>query len=98
MPVLKSFDTMSLAKIATLFGVVVGLVMGIFYGIIATVIGIHRGFALGAFAGIALVIIMPVLGAVCGFISGVVHAFLYNVFAQWVGGVSLEFQQEQTPK
>jgi predicted PurR-regulated permease PerM len=93
MPILKSVDMMSLAKIATLFGVVVGLVMGIFYWVIAAAIGIHRGFAIGAIAGIALVIIMPILGAVCGFISGVVHAFLYNVFAKWVGGVNLEFQQ-----
>jgi hypothetical protein len=93
MPILKSVDIMSLAKITTLFGVVIGLVMGIFYGIVATVIGIHRGFALGAIAGIALVFIMPILGAVCGFISGVVHAFLYNVFAKWVGGINLEFQQ-----
>jgi hypothetical protein len=90
MPILKSVDIMSLAKIATLFGVVVGLVAAI----IAAVTGIHRGFVtVGAFAGIALIIIMPFLGAVCGFISGVVHAFLYNVFAKWVGGVNLEFQQ-----
>jgi hypothetical protein len=93
MPILKSVDIMSLAKIATLFGVVVGVVMGIFYGVIAAMVGIHRGFAIGAIAGIALVFIMPILGAVCGFISGVVHAFLYNVFAKWVGGVNLEFQQ-----
>ena len=93
MPVVKSIDVMSLAKIMTLFGVVVGLVLGIFYGIIAASVGIHRGFPIIAVAGIALVVIMPILGAVFGFISGVVHAFLYNVFAKWVGGVNLEFQQ-----
>ena len=90
MPMLKSVDLMSLAKINTLFGVVFGLVGAI----IAAVIGFHRGFVtVGAFAGIALIILIPFLGAVCGFISGVVHAFLYNVFAKWVGGINLEFQQ-----
>jgi len=66
--------------------------MGVYFGVIAAVIGIHRGFAIGAIAGIVLVIVMPILSAGCGFISGVVHAFLYNVFAKWVGGVNLEFQ------
>jgi hypothetical protein len=36
---------------------------------------------------------MPVFGAIMGFIMGAIHAFLYNVFAGWVGGIGLEFQQ-----
>ena len=45
MPVVKRIDIMSLAKIFTLFGVVVGLVLGIFYGVIATLMGIRHGLA-----------------------------------------------------
>ncbi len=33
------------------------------------------------------------IGVIAGFIGGAIHAFLYNMFAGWVGGINLEFQQ-----
>jgi hypothetical protein len=87
MPILKSIDILSTAKIYGLFGVVIGLVLGIFYGLVAT-----GRFVLG-FGGIALVIVMPILCGVMMFFYSAICAFLYNVFAKWVGGVKLEFQQ-----
>ena len=47
----------------------------------------------GAVSGVAVLIFMPVFGAIMGFITGAIHAFLYNIFAGWVGGINLEFQQ-----
>jgi hypothetical protein len=43
--------------------------------------------------GMALYIILTVFGLIVGFIMGTVHAFLYNAFAVWVGGIRLEFQE-----
>jgi hypothetical protein len=94
MPVLKSIDILSVARIGALFGIVMGFVWGIFYGLLAaSVMGRFAPMWFGAVSGVAILIIMPVFGAIMGFIMGAIHAFLYNVFAGWVGGIGLEFQQ-----
>ena len=70
-----------------------GFVWGIFYGLpVTSVIG-RVGPGWLVVGGMAVLIVMPVLGAVIGFVLGVIHAFLQNVFAGWVGGINLEFSQ-----
>jgi len=65
---------------------------GIFFGTItASRIG-RVAPGIGEVSGVALIVIMPVMGLIAGFIAGAVHAFLYNVFAGWAGGINLEFQ------
>jgi hypothetical protein len=93
MPVVKSVNILSVAKIGALFGIVMGLVWGIFFGTIAASRIGRVAPGIGAVSGVALIVIMPVLGLIAGFIAGAVHAFLYNIFAGWVGGINLEFQQ-----
>jgi len=93
MPVVKSVNIMSVAKIGALFGIVMGLVWGIFLGTMAASRIGRIAPGLGAVSGVAVIIIMPVMGVIAGFIAGAIHAFLYNVFAGWVGGINLEFQQ-----
>ena len=46
-------------------------------------------WGLTAFGGFATFIIMVILGIIGGFILGAVIAFLYNVFAGWIGGVEI---------
>ena len=91
MTVLKHIGVLSLAKIMALIGLVVGLLVGIFWGALFAVAapfmpGYHPFAALGGFA---IVVLCLVLGAVGGFIHGAVVAFLYNVFADWIGGVDV---------
>jgi hypothetical protein len=93
MTVVKSVNILSVAKIGALFGIVMGLVWGIFFGTIAASRIGRIAPGMGAMSGIALIVIMPVMGVIVGFIGGAIHAFLYNVFAGWVGGINLEFQQ-----
>ncbi|MFY9799797.1 MAG: DUF3566 domain-containing protein [Methanoregula sp.] len=93
MPVLHSIDILSVAKIGALFGLVMGIVWGIFYGMLAAAMLGRLAPGFGAFGGIVLLIIMPVCGVIMGFIMGAVHAFLYNVFAGWVGGIRLELKE-----
>jgi hypothetical protein len=93
MPVVKRVDVFSVAKIGALFGLVMGIVWGIFYGMLAAArIGRVAPF-FGAFSGIALLILMPICGILIGCIMGAIHAFLYNVFAGWIGGISVEFKE-----
>ena len=94
MTVVKSVNIPSDAKIGTLFGIVMGPAWGIFYGLLAaSVMGRVAPVWFGAASGVAVLVIMPVLGAIMGFIMGAIHAFLYNVFAGWAGGINLEFGQ-----
>ncbi|HJX56551.1 MAG TPA: DUF3566 domain-containing protein [Methanoregula sp.] len=94
MPVVRSVDILSVAKIVALFGIVMGLVWGIFYGLIAaSMMGRFAPLWFGAGSGVVVLVVMPIFGAIMGFIMGTIHAFLYNIFAGWVGGIKLEFQQ-----
>ena len=93
MPVVQHVDILSLAKIGALFGFVMGIVWGIMYGMLAAAMLGRFAPGFGAVGGIAVLIIMPVCGVIMGFIMGAVHAFLYNVFAGWVGGIRLEFRE-----
>ncbi len=94
MPVLKSVDILSVAKIGALSGPVMEFIRGIFYGLMAAAMSGRFAPGFGAFGGFLLFIIMPVFGVIIGFIMGAVYAFFYNVFAGWVGGINLEFQEK----
>lgn len=93
MPVVQRVDLLSVAKIGALFGLVMGIIGGIFYGMLAAAMLGRFAPGFGALGGIALLIVMPICGIMMGFIMGAVHAFLYNVFAGWVGGIRVEFNE-----
>ena len=93
MPVVQRIDILSVAKIGALFGLVMGIIWGIFYGMLAAAMLGRFAPGFGALGGIALLIVMPIGGIIMGFIMGAVHAFLYNEFAGWVGGIRVEFNE-----
>ncbi|MDD1664939.1 MAG: hypothetical protein LUQ32_06255 [Methanomicrobiales archaeon] len=96
MSVLKHVGVLSVAKITALFGLVFGLVYGIIFAVFASTLLMIMPMAssLGAAGaggvGAVIVVLMAIAGAVGGFIYGAVVAFLYNVFAGWVGGVQVD--------
>jgi len=93
MTVLKHVGVMSMAKITALFGLVAGLIYGILFSTMAAAFAplIPGLGATGAGAlGIFIVVIGAILGLIVGFISGAIQAFLYNVFAGWVGGIQVD--------
>jgi hypothetical protein len=49
--------------------------------------------ALAAGMMVALGIFMPIFYAVFGFIFGIISAAIYNLVAQWVGGIEVEVEQ-----
>ncbi|MEN6443480.1 MAG: DUF3566 domain-containing protein [Methanoregula sp.] len=90
MKVIKSVDIISWAKIHALFGIVFGLFYGIIFAIMGAAIGVSAGMpGVGAF-GLMSIIIFPIMFAIMGFICGAIMAFLYNVFADKIGGIQVE--------
>jgi hypothetical protein len=86
--VLKHVGVLSAAKIMALLGLVFGLIYGAFFSALLPMMpGVSAFAALGA---VALIIGGILFGAIFGFIYGAVVAFLYNVFAGWVGGIQLD--------
>jgi len=98
MSVLKHVGVISLAKIGALFGIIFGLIYGILFSVLAvafvstsTMPGLPGPGPVGAGGLGAVFIVFAIIGgAVGGFIYGAVVAFLYNVFAGWVGGVEID--------
>jgi hypothetical protein len=95
MPVLVHVGVLSVAKISALFGLILGLAWGILLSLFAiasvsVMDGMQGAGGPGAWAGILVILLAALLGAIGGFISGALTAFLYNVFAGWVGGIDLD--------
>lgn len=88
---LKKIKAFSLAKFQAVLLAYVGLLAGILYsfgGLIYDLltIGLNLGTALAFLALIG----MPVIFAVFGFILGLVEAILFNLFANWLGGIEID--------
>lgn len=95
MTVLKHVGVMSLGKIFALFGLIFGLIYGILFAVFAAALAMFMplsslGTAGAGGLGAVMVIVMAIAGLIGGFIYGVIVAFLYNVFAGWVGGVQID--------
>jgi len=50
---------------------------------------------ISAGVGILAIVIMPIAYGLVGFIAGAIGAFLYNLIAGWIGGIEMEFDEEQ---
>jgi len=97
---LKKIGLLSVAKIAGLFGVLYGLVLGIFYSFIysksSTLASLGQQIpAAVTTLGYASIIVMPIILGVAYFVAGIVIALIYNLLAKWLGGVKLEFKEEK---
>ena len=88
MKILKRVGVLSVAKILGLLSAFVGLVVGVIYVLI--------GLAIGPFLPWppwADLIIWPIGYAVLGFVFGAIYAALYNLGADWVGGIEIELDE-----
>jgi len=108
---IRRFGVISVAKIYALLLFVVGLIIGVIYGLIfilfgaaMTAIGPGREAAAGGIStvviGIVMMIGIPIVYGLLGFISGAIGALIYNAVAGIIGGVKFELegvQQEYAP-
>jgi hypothetical protein len=109
---IKRFGVISVAKIYGLLTFIVGLIIGVIYGLFFIIFGA----AMSAFApggrdaaaggigsvvvGIVMMIAIPILYGLLGFISGAIGALIYNITAGVIGGIKFELegvQQEYAP-
>jgi hypothetical protein len=105
--VLKRVDIWSLFKVAFVLYATLGLVAGLFYGLIFMVIGQlgeilgDEGVpGLGFLTGIIGVLAVPVLALLYGILGSIVVAIggvLYNLATRWVGGLRLELDDVAVP-
>ncbi len=90
--IIKRFDVISVGKIYGMLGVIMGAIVGIIFLLLAFI-----GFPLGGASssillGLFSLILYPIFLGIGGFINGVIIAFLYNVAANWIGGVKVDLE------
>lgn len=94
MHTIKSVGVLSVAKITGAIYAVLGLLfLPIF--LVAGIAGAMGGGKLGALGGVGalvLALLFPIFYGAMGFAAGAISGLLYNLFANWVGGIELEVQ------
>ncbi|MBT3940605.1 hypothetical protein HOD83_00525 [Candidatus Woesearchaeota archaeon] len=85
----KKIDVMSLAKIFSLFGIILGFVAGIGIAFISNVSIPNMAFPLPAKFGVAAIVAFPIMYGIMYFICGAITALIYNVLAVKIGGIQV---------
>jgi hypothetical protein len=96
MVVIKRMGVLSVAKIESLIFAFIGLIEGILVSLASSAMkasappDMPLEFQLGVWAIIAL----PIIYWIIGFVFGALGAAIYNLFAKWVGGFEVEFEDK----
>lgn len=100
----KRVGILSVAKIQALLMFVIGLIIGVIYGLVFMIFGAAltalapnaENQALGGVStiviGLIMMIAFPIFYGLLGFIGGAIGAGIYNVAASFVGGIKLELE------
>lgn len=96
MVTVNKLGVLSVAKLSALFFGLIGLVRGIAYAIAyktepASVTYAFAGnptFTFGYWA----ILVFPIIHAALYFVLGALSAWLYNIFARWLGGVDVDLE------
>jgi hypothetical protein len=101
---IRRFNVFSVAKIQGFLGFVIGLLIGVVYGLIFMIFGAAISSlapqadsqALGGVGaivvGLIIMIAVPVFYGILGFIGGAIGALVYNLAAGVVGGLKFELE------
>jgi hypothetical protein len=101
---IRRFGVFSVAKIQGLLAFVIGLIIGVLYGLVFIVFGAAIAAAMPrndaqAFSGIGsvvgglvIMVVVPVFYGILGFVGGAIAALVYNLAAGVVGGVRFELE------
>ena len=104
---IKRFSVFSVAKMQSLLMGVIGLIIGVIYGLIFIFLGAavslvgtrvdepNLGGVPSIVIGVAFMIGMPIFYAILGFIVGCIWALIYNGAAGIVGGIKFELEGVQ---
>jgi hypothetical protein len=103
---IRRFSVFSVAKIQGLLAFVIGLLIGVIYGLIFMIFGAAMsslapqgdsqamGGAGAIVIGIIIMIAVPVFYGLLGFIGGMIGALVYNAAAGIVGGIRFELESD----
>lgn len=103
---IKRFGVLSSAKIYGALMAIMGLIIGVIYGLFlmlfgAAMMSMSRGgsSALGAgassiVAALAMMVMFPVFYGVIGLIAGALGSVIYNLLAKLIGGLEIEIESE----
>jgi len=100
---IKKLGVLSVAKMYAAMAFVISLLIAIPYGLVIIVFSMigassARGdaaFALGGggvVMGLGMMIGLPIIYTIMAFVGGAIGAFVYNIFAGFVGGVEIEVE------
>ncbi|MBI2147532.1 hypothetical protein HYU19_03575 [Candidatus Woesearchaeota archaeon] len=93
--ILKKVGVLSAAKLQGVISAVLGIFVGIIYSIIIFFTFLLQGSALtGLLLGILALIGASIGYGLLGFVFGALGTWLYNVFAEKIGGIELTFEKE----
>ena len=87
---------LSVAKIAGLLGMVIGLIAGALFSLLSlagAAIGAGAGddgAMFGALFGVGAIILLPIFYGCMAFVMTLIQAALFNVAARMIGGVEIE--------
>jgi hypothetical protein len=101
---IKKIGVLSFAKLHTLLGAIVGLILGVLYSFGGLLIDAlvtlgwitsqeTPGLSYGTVLAFGALIGMPAIFAGFGLAVGVIGAILYNLFARWFGGIEIDFKK-----
>ena len=101
---IKRFSVLSVAKMQSLLMFVIGLLIGVIYGLSFMIFGAaisamapsgesQTASGIGTVViGIVIMVAVPITYAILGFIIGCIWAVVYNVAAGVVGGIKFELE------
>lgn len=95
---LKKIGVWPTAKLcAALYGAMYFL-LGLFIWVASFFSGEAERSTLFGIGGVGVIPILTIVGLVAGFLFGAISAFLYNLFAGFIGGVELELEEKTEEK
>ncbi|HEV7681832.1 MAG TPA: hypothetical protein VGO68_06895 [Pyrinomonadaceae bacterium] len=101
---IRRFSVFSVAKIQGLLTFVIGLLIGVLYGLSFMIFGAAisslaphgdnqaMGGAGAIVIGVIIMIAVPIFYGIIGFIGGMIGALVYNAAAGIVGGIKFELE------
>jgi len=103
---IKRVGVLSLAKLQGFLMMIIGLFIGVIYGLVFMIFGAAmtslapqgEGQAIGGigtvFIGLLMMIGIPLFYGGMGFIGGAVGGLIYNAAARFVGGIKIELESD----
>lgn len=100
---IKKLGVLSVAKMYAAMALVLSLLIAIPYGLIiiiyslfgASIVGGDAALAIGGggvIIGILVMIGLPIVYSIMAFVGGAIAALIYNLFANFVGGIEIEVE------